>query len=88
MFPYGGIFHLGYHYHMMIFDKFLVNESVSVCDSYSYCFRLLKNEIVNKSYDKRNLTKKFDVTRFCCQNSLLNMRVYHVTDYIPLQIVP
>ena len=43
----------------------------------SYCFLLLKNDAVNK----RHLTRNIDVTRFCCQNCLLNTLVYHVNQH-------
>ena len=56
------------------FINFLVNESFFLCVPYSYCFVLLKNEAVNK----RHFTRNFDMARFCCQNCLLNILVYHV----------
>ena len=47
----------------------------------SYCFLLFKNEAVSK----RHLTRNLDVSRFCCQNCMLNICLYHE---IALSIFP
>ena len=48
------------------------------CVSHTHRFLLLRNEVVNK----RHLNRKFDVARFCCQNCLLNIGVYHVNLHV------